>query len=94
MGLEISRVYNSEISKVKKLEIKTISCSNILKNCNAINAHHTNIDKNKFKSEMICKRCISNDKFLRKKLDVPNYNLNDWINYRDKEKLNYFKKNK
>ena len=73
--------------KVKKLEIKTISCSNILKkNCNAINAHHTNIDKNKFKSEMICKRCISNDKFLRKKLDVPNYNLNDWINYRDKEK--------
>ena len=71
----------------KKFEIKTISCSNVLiKNCNAINAHHTNIYKNKFKAKMICKRCISNDKFFIKKLGVPNYNLNNLIDDKDKER--------
>lgn len=70
-----------------KFEIKTISCSNVLiKNCNAINAHNTNIHKNKFKAKMICKRCISNDKFFTKKLGVPNYNLNNLIDHKDKER--------
>lgn len=70
-----------------KFEIKTISCSNVLiKNCNAINAHHTNIYKNEFKAKMICKRCISNDKFFTKKLGVPNYNLNNLIDHEDKER--------
>ena len=53
----------------KKYNLKTISCSNILeKNCNTINAHHTNLDKNFYKSKMICKRCISNNKFLKENL--------------------------
>ena len=75
--------------KVNKYNLKTISCNNILeKNCNAINAHHTNLDKNIFKSKMICKRCISNNKFLEKKLDTENYDLNKLITEKDKQKTN------
>jgi len=73
--------------KVKDHDLKTISCNNILeKNCNAINAHHTNLEKNVFKSKMICKRCISNNEFLKKKLNTKNYDLNKLITKIDKKK--------
>ena len=35
---------------------------------------------------MICKRCISNNKFLKEKLDLKNYDLNRLITEKDKIK--------
>lgn len=68
-------------------EIQTIDCSNtLIKNCNAINAHHIEYSKNNYKSRMICNRCVSNKNFLNNKLSIKNHDLNKLVSENDKEK--------